>query len=131
MTKLKSWCTVYNAHILITTTINSRLFNGWETEILYSKFWSGVTFARGDTFERKLFCKQGHFCKKGHFCMASLLHGVTYCTMLHLYGDIFAKRHFCKGLCFTETLYCENFKQSDNFDASTFYFLKHKFKKNI
>ena len=49
----------------------------------------------------------------------TLLYGETYCTMLHLYCDIFAKRLFCTGYIFTKIfMHCENFKQSNNFERS-------------
>ena len=49
---------------------------------------------REDTFARRLFCTMVILTQ------GKLMHGVTYCLMLHLYGD--KKRHFCTMAILTQ-----------------------------
>ena len=79
-------------------------------------FFHGVTFTRRVTihektflhrvtFARMVFFRRGDTFLLRHFCTLKLLNGVTSCTMLYLYSDIFAKRHFWTGLYFYKKNY--------------------------
>ena len=76
--------------------------NGWVSLLHRDYFASRVTFARGDILH-------GVFLHTG-----SLLLGITYCTTLHLHGDIFARSYI-----FTKIfIHRKNFKQLVNFKLS-------------